>query len=177
MSSMAGAVADHGRFMELPQWDNRSIASSSMLNPPLMATVIAAAANRYEDQSGDSMPWELLYLVVPMALHRDTREVIPNRINSHLPRWVERNPVLQAGLAPRARSLAPYAREGLRFGLHSGAITLHADATLSGQIPGRLDRDGHPELTAIVGTASFLGKWFAHVGRPATVFAVLGVSP
>jgi len=177
MNSRVDGFAARKSLMELPQWDFRSTASSSMLNPPLIATIIAAAANRYENRSGDAMPWELLYLVVPMALHRDTRKVIPNRINSHLPRWVEKNPVIQAGLAPRARSLAPYVREGLRYGLHCGAITLHADGTLTGTIQGRLDRSKDPELAVIVETASFLGKWFAHVGRPATVFAVLGVTP
>ncbi|MGW9631500.1 three component ABC system middle component [Agromyces sp. NPDC055520] len=165
------------RLMELPNWSTRSSSAASMLNPALISLCVAAAAIRFEDEAGERMPWELSFLVPPMALHRDTREMLPNRVDSHMPRWVERNPVLHAGLSARAQSMSPFVREGLRFGIRAEALKLHDDATVSGRILGKVNRDADAELTAIIRASSFLGRWFGHIGDQATVYGVLGVTP
>jgi hypothetical protein len=161
----------------LPAWDERSTALAAMLNPVLVSVLIASAADRYEHETGSPMPWELSFLVVPMSLHRGTRDVIPNRINSNLAKWVEDNAVLRAGLAPRARSLAPYVREGFRVGVRHAAITVHAGGGISGSLAGRLPSIAHDYIRPLTTTAAFLGRWFGHMGSSSTVFAVLGVKP
>jgi hypothetical protein len=163
--------------MELPDWVTRSSATAAMLNPAVVAVAIAAAADRYEDFSGEPMPWELIYLVVPMALHRDTREALPARVSSHPANWVTEHAVLQAGLPARASGLAPYVREGFRFGLRTGAIAIVQSGRLSGTLERKLEREAAGDLPLIVTASAFLGRWFAHIGTPATVFALFGVAP
>ncbi|RKR76296.1 three component ABC system middle component [Frondihabitans australicus] len=160
----------------LPHWENRSHAAAAMLNPALIAALIAAAAYRHAKHSGELMPWELSFLVAPMALHGGTRDVVPVRITSNLPRWVQENPVIHAGIGRRAASLAPYVREGLRWGLNSGSLEL-TDGRLRGTIRDSIPKSNSDELRSIMATAGFLGRWFAHVGSVPTVFAVLGVTP
>jgi hypothetical protein len=163
--------------MELANWDNRSWVTASMLNPAVVAVIIVSAANMYEEHSGDAMPWELIFLAVPMALHRDTRESLPARIDSHVAKWVVDNAGLQASYPRRVSSMLPYAREGLRYGLRSGAITLGDDGRLRGTPRWKLHKERDKELALIIGKAAFLGRWFAHTGTPATLFALFGVAP
>lgn len=148
-----------------------------MLNPALITVVLAAAAYRYEAEVAAGMPWELSFLVAPMSFHHDTREALPARIDSHLPKWVERNPVVLAGLAPRARSMSPHVREGLRYGLRTSSLELDTEGQLHGELFGRIPRKSGADVPDMVKAAAFLGKWFATVGSSATVFAILGVTP
>lgn len=163
--------------MELPNWDNRSWVTSSMLNPAVVAVIIVAAANMYEEHSGEPMPWELIFLAVPMALHRDTRESLPTRINSYAAKWVGDNATLQASFPRRVASMIPYAREGLRYGLRTGGLILLDDGRLRGAARWKLHKERDKELSVIIGKSAFLGRWFAHTGTPATLFALFGVAP
>lgn len=163
-------------LMELPSWEQRSAVSAAMINPALVALVIAISANRYEHEIGMAMPWELSFLVVPMALHSETRQVLPNRISSHMPKWVNDNPVITAGLGSRAKSLSPYVREGIRWGVRTSALTFEGPL-LHGQVLGRFSRHDTNDLRAIAAAARFLGRWFSSVNSTATVFALLGVTP
>lgn len=163
--------------MELANWDNRSWVTASMINPAVVAVIIVAAANMYEEHSGDAMPWELMFLAVPMVLHRDTRECLPSRIDSHVAKWVVDNAGLQASYPRRVSSMLPYAREGLRYGLRSGALALVDDGRLRGTPRWKLHKERDKELALIIGKAAFLGRWFAHTGTPATLFALFGVAP
>ncbi|WP_374193267.1 three component ABC system middle component [Curtobacterium sp. ISL-83] len=163
--------------MELPNWEQRHPSIAAMVNPALITATVAAAANRFQTVSSSDMPWELSFLIVPMALHQDTRAAIPSRRDSHLPKWVERHPVIHAGLAPRARAMAPFVREGLRYGLRTEQLILHPSGLLHGEPYGRLPRKNGADVPAIISAASFLGSWFGTIDDPPTVFAVLGVTP
>jgi hypothetical protein len=158
-------------------WANRSPVITAMLNPALLAAVIAIAAEEYERADGDAMPWPLAFLVAPLVLHRDTREALPRSTRSHLSRWVSSNPTLRAGFPPRARSLAGPVREGLRFGLTEGALAVVDEGRLRGLLGGTTRPQDVGDLRPIVRSAGHVGKWFAKLDQAATAFALLGVAP
>jgi hypothetical protein len=163
--------------MELPNWENRSWVTANMLNPAVVAVTIIAAANMYEDHSSEPMPWELTFLVVPMSLHKDTRESLPTRIDSHAAKWIAETAAIQASFPQRVSSMAAYTREGLRHALRSGALELVESGKLRGTPSWKLNKNRDHDLAVIVGKAAFLGRWFAHTGTPATLYALFGVSP
>jgi hypothetical protein len=151
--------------------------AAAMLNPGLLATITAAAAEEYSRVSGEAMPFSLAFLVAPLVLHRDTRDALPARTNTHWARWLSRDPVLRAGFPPRARSLVGPVRDGLRFGLATGSLTLSDNAGLVGG----LSRTARPEqvgdMAAVLRAAGFVGRWLTKLERPATAYALLGVAP
>ncbi len=163
--------------MELPNWDNRSWVTASMLNPAIVGVTIVAAANMFEEHSSEPMPWELIFLVVPMSLHKDTRESLPTRMDSHAAKWIAETAAIQASFPQRVSSMAAYTREGLRYALRSEALELVEDGKLRGTPSWKLNKTRDQELAVIVGKAAFLGRWFAHTGTPATLYALFGVSP
>lgn len=157
----------------MQQWSERTPAVADLLNPALIATVIAAAASEYESRGETLMPFELSFLVVPLVLHRDTRSELPIRITSHLAKWVAAHEVLAAGFGARAKALVEPVREGIRFGLRSGAIELDG-ATVAGRL-----RSSSPaaigDIGEVVRKAGFVGRWFTQIESSATAFALLGV--
>lgn len=148
-----------------------------MLNPALLAVVAGAAAEEFERRSGEPLPYAYPYLVAPLVLHRDTREALPKRVDSHLATWLIRNPVLAAGFPERARSLVPSVTEGIRFGLAHSTLSLTERGDLSGAIADNARPARVGDIAAIVMASGFVGRWFTKFDRPATAFALLGVKP
>ena len=154
-------------------WPERPRILATMLNPALLAAVQSAAARDYEREAGHPMPWPVAFLVAPLVLHRPTREVLPRKTNTHLSTWVSRNPLLRAGFPKRAGELAPFVREGLRFGLRHGVLTI-----AEGGLRGTMRSDAaEGELAELVKSAALAGRWIAKTDHPPTTFALFGVAP
>ena len=154
-------------------WSERTSAVADLLNPALLAVVIAAAASEYERRDGGPMPFELAFLVAPLVLHRPTRKALPARFDSHLAKWVTTHEVLAAGFGERARALVQPVREGIRFGLRTGTLVLEGDA-LNGNLGTRRPAKVG-DIAEVVSKAGFVGRWFTQLESSATAYALLGV--
>lgn len=157
------------------QWKERTPAVAEMLNPAFLSLTVAAAAVGYQRESQAALPLPLAFLVAPLVLHRETRELLPIRVNSHLSKWVMDNPVIAAGFGDRARVLVGPVREGLRFGLRVGGLEL-----VEGGLVGQLENPKPSttgDIAAVYRKATFVGRWFAQLDTPTTAFALLGVTP
>lgn len=154
-------------------WSERPPLAAHLLNPALIGALAAAAAQAYEANKRSRLPWPLLFVIIPIALHRPTRLSLPRSTATHLSTWVGRHPELMAGFPLRATFLAPYVREGLRFGLRHGILAADPDG-LQGLLANvRLQG----ELGQLVNAAAFCGRWLAQMERASTAFALLGVRP
>ncbi|MFD6770944.1 three component ABC system middle component [Micromonospora chalcea] len=157
-------------------WTDRPPIVAAMLNPALIAVILATAADGYRKESDRALPWPLAFIIVPLVLHRGTRQALPTSTRTHLATWTSRNPLLRTGFPPRAQSLVEPVREGVRFGLAQGVLTIEGDA-LQGRTRRPKGFQMPDELTDILRRASFVGRWLAKIDNTATVFAVLGVTP
>lgn len=158
----------------MQQWSRRNPAVADLLNPALVATVIATAADQYERNAAQPMPFELSFLLTPLVLHRDTRLSLPQRTNSHLTKWVSSHGVLAAGFGARAKSLVEPTREGLRFGVRGGAIEIDGVSLTAHMTLNRPALIG--DIADVVKKSGFVGRWFTKLDSPATAFALLGVT-
>lgn len=164
--------------VELPAWDVRSPVPAAMFNPALICTTIATAANQYEETSGFPMPWPLAYLVVPLVLHRPTREALPRTKATSLAKWAGENTVLVLGLPARAQQLAAHVREGLRFGLREGTIELVDGEALRSLAEAQINvRRVDGDLGVIYRASGMIGRVLGRAGSPANAFAALRVQP
>ncbi len=157
-------------------WNDRPPIVAAMLNPALLAAVLATAANGYRKESDHALPWTLSFIIAPLVLHRGTRQALPASIRAHLTTWVSRNPVLRAGFPARAQGLVEPVREGIRFGLAHGVLTLEGEG-LSGRTRRPRGFQMPDELADILRRTNFVGRWLANIDNTATVYAVLGVAP
>jgi hypothetical protein len=171
----ASIVADRP---ELPKWELRSPVPAAMFNPALVAVTIATAANQFEETSGFPMPWPLAHLVTPLVLHKPTREALPRTKATSLTKWSSDNTVLIAGFPARAKQMAPYVREGLRFGLREGTIELvGGDALRSLAEPQITPRKTAGDLPVIYRASGMIGRVFGRAGSAASIYAALQVQP
>lgn len=153
-------------------WLERPRVEATLLNPALVAVLLAAAARDYGSSEG-GMPWPLAFLISPLVLHRPTRDALPRNTRTHLSTWIRRHPVLRAGFPHRAVAMVPISREGIRLGMHAGVLRREG-----GSLVGRLDREAEAgELQQLIRRAALVGRWLAKTDQPSTVFALFGVAP
>ena len=139
-----------------------------MLNPALITAIIATAADEYHKASTRVPPWPLFFIITPLVLHRGTRQALPKSTTTHLTTWVSRNPLLRAGFPYRAQGLVEPVKEGMRFGLTHGILSINGDGFI-----GRIYRPRGfrlpEELADILGRAGFVGRWLAKIDNAASV--------
>lgn len=155
----------------------RPVEEEALFNPAFISLLVFEASRQYYDRSGKRpMPVLLPYLIAPLALHRPTRDHLPNRITAQMGEWVRAHPELLVDLAERARSLRPVVSEGICFGLQHGVLQ-----NLDGNIrigllrrrPRRMERSS--DVDNCTTSAGFLGRWFAYQGDAVTILATWGL--
>lgn len=175
MTVESGHLAAHP---ELPGWSSRSPVPAAMFNPALVSITIATAANQYEETAGFPMPWPLAHLVTPLVLHRPTREVLPRTKATSLTKWASDNTVIIAGFPARAKQMAPYVREGLRFGLRERTIeAVGGDGLRSLAEAQIIARRAAGDLPVIYRASGMVGRVFGRAGNAASIYAALRVQP
>lgn len=160
----------------MSEWAERPPVVAAMLNPALISAILAAASEGYRKEAGQALPWPLSFIIAPLVLHRSTRQALPTSTRTYLATWTSRNPVLRAGFPLRAQGLVEPVKEGLRFGIGHGVLTVAADG-LHGRTRRPKGLHVPDELAELLRKAGFVGRWLAKIDSTATVFAVLGVAP
>lgn len=99
-------------------WSKRTPEIANLLNPSFCAILLYSAIFEYQKKAKNNMPFSLLYLVMPIVLHKNTR----NRVNSreNMVVWLQRNPDVLIGFADRAKSLIGFTNEAIEFLLFQG---------------------------------------------------------
>jgi ABC-three component (ABC-3C) system Middle Component 3 len=114
----------------MTRWEERPIEVANLLNPAFCGHVIYGCAEAHESEADKPMPYALAFLVLPLVLHSETRSTMKANTR-HFEVWLSVNPEIKVGLATRARSLVPFARETLGFLQRSGTLTIReTDAAL-----------------------------------------------
>jgi hypothetical protein len=162
-------------------WRSRPAEERSLLNPAFCSCLLWNAASGYTDADIRPLPFDLAFLVLPIVLHRATRESLPRAPTTSLVAWLQENPLPRVNIPESSRSLAPFTREAMIFGATHRILRitprhLSAEPTWRKRITQHLT-ELSMEVTDCTKRATFVGKWFARAGSPATVMAVLGVRP
>ena len=162
-------------------WTSRAPEERALLNPSFFSLLFWHAANGHMAESGARLSFATSFLLLPLVLHRETRESLPRSVMTSVPVWLDENPLVRARLAERARILAPYTKEALMFGGIRGFLTICADAvsaevTWERKVSAELKRSSD-EVRSCAKKAVFLGRWFSRAGSPMTLMALMGVRP
>lgn len=159
-------------------WEQRSTEVAYLLNPSFCGRIIYQSIKVYSEQSNRPMPFPLVYLILPLVLHKKTRE----RINSvtQMQVWIQRNPDVLIGFAERANSMVKVTNEGVEILLQSGVINLTDNAELEqcklkkSLSPSKYTSD---EIKQCITKSSNVARWFAKAGTVETIYTSWGVRP
>ena len=93
----------------MKRWNQRPFEIRNLFNPAFCGLILFRAMLGYEEEDPRGMPFSLSLLVLPLCLHKDSREVIAGSPRSYLLKIVEKNPQVQVGFAGRVTRMLPYA--------------------------------------------------------------------
>ncbi|MBI3714819.1 MAG: hypothetical protein HY255_02360 [Betaproteobacteria bacterium] len=127
------------------------------------------------------MQFPLVFMVLPIALHKTTREALPAGGRTSLPGWLLENGEARINFAERVISLKPHTREAVSFGLASGVLHIEGGAiarTADGKrLANRALNLFEGEARECLLAARVIGKWFASIDSPETTMALWGIQP
>jgi hypothetical protein len=160
-------------------WEERPTEVASLINPAFCSILLCDSIMDFHEKTGRGMPYPLLFLVLPLVLHKPTREVLPRTTRTPMHVWLQKKPEVRVGFSERTRHLVPYTRESLIFGIRHGIIAVIRSGDL---IPGnkRLGNVTWPrtaEPTMCRTKARLVGRWFAQAGDVSTTFTMWGICP
>ena len=159
----------------------RSREERALLNPAFCSNLIWHAARGHAGESSGFLSFEESFLVLPLVLHRPTRELLPHSVRTSLAVWLHENPLTRGRMTIRARFLVPFTREALTLAGSYGLIRIergqvHAEAGWKRAV-NRVLAESSDEVKICASRARFIGRWFAKTGDAATVLALIGVRP
>ncbi|MBT2639449.1 three component ABC system middle component [Bacillus sp. ISL-39] len=164
------------------RWENRPVEIANLINPSFCAFLIHEMIKGYEEKSeyDCGISYELLFLTLPILLHKPTKEKLPRSIRSYMHTWLQSNPEVRIGYAKRARELVPYTKEATKFLTARDLLIINNDGSLSTsskRLRLNMDREVNLYLTDYQAKAKLLGKWFAVTGTSSTIYTMWGISP
>jgi hypothetical protein len=162
------------------RWDERAREEAANLNPAFCGELIARAVSEYKRSRELPFPYALSFLLLPIALHKRTRELLPGNSSTAFVGWAaERKPQL-AELPERVLRLMPVTREALLFSIQHQLIATEA----GGLIPGKRKVGGRAKVSPSTEdadetrrAAALLGRWFAAQGSTSSIMQGFGVTP
>jgi hypothetical protein len=161
-------------------WSERPIEQARLLNPAFLATIVWSCAAEYRKSDDQGIPYPLIFIAVPIILHKSTRECLPKSIRTSLSVWLGNNPQVHLRFAERASSLVPLIKEGILFGANGRLLEVSSSRVLTAKRPRSMTgflNQASDEVNDCVEKAKFVGKWLASSGEYTTIMALWGVKP
>lgn len=162
----------------MKRWDQRPFEIKNLFNPAFCGLILYRAMRGYEEADSEGIPFSLVLLVLPLCLHKDTREIIAANPRSYLLKIVNGHPQVLINFAQRARDLMPYTLEALGFLMERGCFSVSENGCLK-SIPETVRKtiSGSHETKSCQRVARLIGKEFSHIGDRATIYTTFGVRP
>lgn len=162
-------------------WIERPREEAYLFNPAFCCTLLTAACAGYQEAPGRNLPFPVAFMVLPIVLHKQTRQSLPPTTRSSFPAWIQDNASLKIQFQERLVSLKPHTREAILLGISTGWLELIGQGDLSApngpSAANRTVRMLKEEAKECVQRAKFLGKWFASAGSTETTMALWGIRP
>lgn len=162
----------------MKRWDQRPFEIRNLFNPAFCGLVLFRGLQGYEEEDVRGMPFSLSLLVLPLSLHKDSREVIANNSRSYLLKTTEKNQQIMVGFPNRVTQMLPYTFEGFGMLMERGCISIGGDGRIQ-TVPKKVRKGltGTDETAACQKVARFVGKEFARIADRRTIYTTFGIRP
>lgn len=152
----------------------------ALFNPAFLARLLRSAVASHEKDAARGMSVSSAYLLLPLVLHKPTRDDLPAKSSSQMQKWIREHPRHLARLDGHVLGMRPFVSVAVRFGLQHGVLTTREGALGAGALERRSPLVAAAETSEIADclrVASFLGRWFARQPDAATLLAIWGLKP
>lgn len=161
-------------------WAERPSEEARHFNPAFCAELTCRTVCEYFKSRQAGLSFATAFLILPLTLHKPTRDVLPGRANVVFAGWIaELNPLL-AELPGRVSRLRPITREALLFGIRRELLAIQDGGLVPGAKPIRLNAKlalTTDDVNEARSAAGLLGRWFGNQGTQSAILQGMGVSP
>jgi len=159
-------------------WENRPIEVANLLNPAFCGEVLVRTVSTYQASAQNPFPYALAFLVLPIVLHKRTRERIPTGGRVQLHAWLQQHQDARVGFADRTKQMVPITNEAMMFLLQLGRLSINQQGYLVARTTRRRTQiQTSDEIDDCYRKAQVVGRWFARTGASETIFTMWGVKP
>lgn len=159
-------------------WENRAPEVKYLLNPAFCGRLIYTVLKEYEKQKNAPMPFPLVYLILPLVLHKQTRDTISS--STRLLNWIQTHQNLLIGFASRVRGMIDITNETLDFLLGLGIVQIsNSGSFVRTDVIDKLSENKfcNEEIKECINKSKHIAKWFAKAGSVTTIYVYFGVRP
>lgn len=152
--------------------------AAALFNPAYCAAILHRVSSGYQAIVGTGLPYALAFIALPVILHPASAECLPSSSKTRLHNWLLGNPEVLIGFAERSRSVAPFVRKAVEFGLQARVLQfMEPDllAPLTANHVGKWEKRPYNVMTAK--KAIVLGKILSQIREAPTVFTLFGIRP
>jgi hypothetical protein len=162
----------------MKRWDHRPVEIRNLFNPAFCGLILFRSFCGYEEEDSSGMSFSMSLLILPLCLHKQTREVLLHGNRSYLLKTLSSHPELLVNFGRRATDLLPFSFEALGLLMQMGVFVVNPDGRLKANPSGvRKSVTGTAESVACQRVARYLGKEFARIGDRSTIYTSFGVRP
>lgn len=165
----------------MKSWTQRTREEAHLLNPAFCCATVTSACAGYVESSDQGLPFPFAFMVLPIILHKHTRESLPRNVRTSMPAWLHDHAEVRIGFYERLMALRMHTREALHYGLAFNWIAIGDEGSIHCIIPTTLVNRAVPLLEGdareCVARARFLGKWFGAAASIETTMAFWGIRP
>lgn len=164
----------------MKEWSNRPPEVANLLNPAFCSFLIFKGVKEYIQQKSDGAPYVFPFVLLPLILHKPTRQIFPRTVSTSFTSWITSadTGIAKIGFSERARNMVPYVKEALVFSIHYNQIVITGDGKLKTSIQIlKVPPNSTNDVKECIESAKKCGKWLSRVGDFKTIMALLGITP
>lgn len=163
----------------LPNWNNRPITVSYLLNPAFCGEIIKRCIKTYskENPSDKGLPFILAFTVLPLVLHQDIRNKLPKKTSKSLMSWLTDNQDIKVKIPELIKALVPHTKEAIMFLLAYGVIQINEGGKIEVLEKKTRYKSTGDEVIESFLKSEFMGKWLAKSGTHQSIIISLGIRP
>jgi hypothetical protein len=162
-------------------WSQRSIEETSLLNPAFCCLILASSVASYSNLKSEGLPYPLSFMILPIILHRETRELLPRTSRTSMTSWIQENTKVRIQFGDRVISLKSYTNEAILFGFNHQWLKIDQDlllhTTKTTAIINSSIQNFDNEVKNCVKKAKIIGDWFAGTASIPTIMSLWGIRP
>lgn len=159
-------------------WNRRPREIRTLFNPAFCGLVLAHGLGGFEETAKRPMPFSLAILLLPLCLHKRTRDQIKEARRAYFTKILGEHPEIRVDLAKRTRDLMPYAMEAFAYLMSCNAIFVTDEGAI-GLADNSIKKavTGSQETKDCQTVARSLGRKLAVINDRATIYTTLGIRP
>lgn len=161
------------------KWTDRNTIVANLFNPAFCGEIIRIVAKEYNKHTNTKFPFAFSFIILPILLHKETRERLPKTTKTYFFVWIEQNDKLFFDFSKRAKSMVKFTKEALSFAIVYKKISLteNGEIETSAEHVNYYKKEEYEEYDEILKKAGMLGKWLSFTSDVKSIYSFLRITP